>query len=62
MSGLFSKPSSPKIPVQEEVKETVIESEEEQEIKRRKRAALPSGREQNMLAGIAAVLKKRLGE
>jgi hypothetical protein len=56
----MSKPHSPKIPKAKEVK-TVIE-EEPEDVKRRARQALPKGREENILAGIAAVLKKRLGE
>lgn len=64
MSGVFSKPKTPKIPPpvsEPEAVETVVETAEEAKQKRRKRL-VQGGRTSTVLSGIQSVLKKRLGE
>lgn len=64
MSGVFSKPKSPKLPKQqiiEETQEVLVENEDE--IKRKQERKLATkGRAENLLAGLQNVLKQRLGE
>ena len=64
MGGMFSKPSSPKIPPQEKVEEIqkVEDDANEEQQRARKKIANTSGRQSTMLAGISNALKTRLGE
>lgn len=63
MGGLFSKPSSPKLPKVEETETPQTVTEDEYEVKKRARQRVQTaGRAQNILSGIESVLKKRLGE
>jgi len=63
MSGAFSKPKSPELPRVEETEPVTAIAEDEETVKKRKRAFLAnSGRSQNLMAGMNAVLKQRLGE
>ena len=63
MGGLFSKPKTPDIKKPEIVEEPKVITEDEDAVKRRKRASLANqGRAENILSGISTVLKKRLGE
>ncbi len=63
MSGLFSKPKTPRLPPQpapiEEI--AVIEEEAERVKQKERKKLLVGGRRSTILSGIAASLKKRLG-
>ncbi len=68
MSGVFSKPKSPKLPVQQaepEPIETVTEEAAEAGRRRRKKlvaGGAPSTRISGIMSAVMAGLKKRLGE
>lgn len=63
MSSLFRKPKSPDIPVQQPVEEVEVVTEEAEESAKRERRRLQQrGRRATIISGIAAALKKRLGE
>jgi hypothetical protein len=64
MSRLFSKPEKPDIPAPApQVQEVEVIEEEAEEARRRERKKLlQGGRRATILSGIAAALKKRLGE
>ena len=63
MGGMFSKPKSPKLPAPVEVEDPQAIVEDEESVKRRKRASSANqGRTENILSGIGTALKKRLGE
>lgn len=64
MSGMFSKPKSPKLPPPQKVQETQeVTVENEEEVKRKqKRLMANKGRAENLLAGLQNALKQRLGE
>ena len=65
MSGVFSKPKTPKIPPMEPEPEPVqMVTEDAEKARRRERKSLLSrgGRQSTFLSGIQAALKKRLGE
>jgi len=64
MSGLFSKPKSPKLPPEPEPIEEVevIEEDAAEAARREKKKLLTRGRRATILSGIAQALKKRLGE
>ena len=65
MSGIFSKPSTPKLPpAPEPIEEVAVIEEDAEEAKRReKKKLLRGGRRSTILSGIqAALLKRKLGE
>lgn len=63
MGGVFSSPKSPKIPAQQVAEEPQVIQEDETEVKRKKRKLLETqGRSENILAGLSNALKKKLGE
>ena len=66
MSGIFSKPKTPKIlsqPEPEAVEDVeMVEEDAEEARKKEKKKLQAGGKRSTILSGIAAVLKKRLGE
>ena len=64
ITSLFGlKPDTPNTPPPPEEVETITKVEEESEVaKRKKKQALPKGRQTTQFAGIQTLLKKRLGE
>lgn len=63
MSGAFSAPKNTKSQVPQQTEDVKTITEDEDEVKRRKRASLKNrGRAENILSGIQTALKKRLGE
>lgn len=64
MSNMFSKPKTPKMPPMQPEPEPIQVVEDDAELaRRRERKRLATGgRQSTVLSGIAAALKKRLGE
>jgi len=64
MSGVFSSPKKPKMPVQQAEPEPIATVTEDAEVSRRKEKKKLStgGRGSTIMSGIMAALKKRLGE
>lgn len=65
MSGVFSKPKTPKIPPaapEPEPVSVVTEEGEQARRRERKRLLTRGGRQSTILSGIQSALKKRLGE
>lgn len=63
MSGLGGAPKNTKSQVPQKAEDVKTITDDEGEVKRRKRASLQNhGRVENILSGIQTALKKRLGE